>query len=158
MAASIDVKPTSQLRKILIAALFGGDGRRFDFNGEPKLEHVLDLGQGASLIQNNSEGLARPMVRHEYPGALTADDEPFGTQRGHGFPNDRAANAESRIQFLLGRQLFAAHEAAGANLARKPLGQLGRATGRRGKTRSWRAYHDRPERTTSHMLFTINKL
>ena len=141
----------SHLPKILIAALFGGNGRRFDFDSQPKLEHVLDVGQGSSLIRNNAEGLARSMIGHVYPRTLTADDQPFGTQRGHGFPNDRAANSKLRIQLLLSRQFLAAGEAAGADLSRKPLGQLGRSTGRRGKKRNWRAHHNRSERTANHM-------
>ena len=54
------VKPPSHVRKVLIAALFGGDGRRFEFNGEPKLEYVLDLGQGANLIGNQCERSGSP--------------------------------------------------------------------------------------------------
>ena len=61
------VETPPHFRKVLIAALLGSDGRRLEFNGQSKLEDILDVGQGASLIRNNAERLARSMIRHVIP-------------------------------------------------------------------------------------------
>jgi len=91
------------LSEVFVCPLFCCDADCFYLYRQSKLKHVLYIHEGPYLVRHNAKRRACGMVRHKHAGALPADHKALGTEGGHSFANDGAADLKLADQFLLRR-------------------------------------------------------
>ena len=83
--------------------------------------HLRDRAQAVGI---DAKRPALDIAHHKSADALAGLDQAFGAQRRHRLAHHRAAHAERRRQFLLGRQPRARREPAAGDFGGEPLDHL----------------------------------